>query len=335
MRLMLSALCAAVLAISLPAALFLSDAENLLFKSQTYKDALRTTGMYARLPALLADRIVTALGNDPNGLGFLTTKDWQTLIGVALPPEQLREVAGQTLDQVFDYMDGKSASVSIPLAGFKQNLGAHSAEALRQILATKPACTPDRLISLALQIASGRSNPGAELCNPPPEVLSAFLPLLGQSLQTGIATLPDRLTIFETADQPDLLPGIQRARLLMRLSLIVPLALLALLSLLAVRSFNGLLRWWGIPFALAGTLGLLAGLSSAPLTNLFLAVGLPHLPALLAQLVEAAPDVVLAVTHTVAQALVNQSLLLLLVGLVFCLIAFVTRRRAAQPLGNG
>ncbi len=335
MRIMLAALCAALFVVSLPAALLLSDAENLLFKSQTYKDALQATGMYARIPALASDRIVAALGGSSNELEILTAKDWQTLIGIALPPEQLRQIAGQTLDQVFDYLDGNSTSVSIPLAAFKQNLGAHSAEALRQVLATKPACTSDRLISLALQIASGRSDPGAGLCNPPPEVMSAFLPLLGQTLQAGIARLPERLTIFKTADQPDLLPGIQQARQRMRLSLILPLAVLALLSLVAVRSFNGLLRWWGIPFALAGALGLLVGLSSAPLTNLFLAAELPHMPALVAQLIETAPEVVLALAHTVAQALINQSLPVLLVGLVFCLAAFVTRRRAVRPLGSG
>jgi len=53
-----AAVCAIVFVITLVLALILVNAENRLFKAETYKHALETTGMYERLPALVSQQIV-------------------------------------------------------------------------------------------------------------------------------------------------------------------------------------------------------------------------------------------------------------------------------------
>jgi len=336
MRRFIGALCALLFIVSLPAALILVNSENLLFKSATYEQALQTTGLYARLPALLSRQISSGLVNasgqpgGPDYLKLLSAKDLEDLINVAIPPEQMQALAGQILDQGFDYLDGKTDSVSISLVAFKADFGANSAQAIRRILAGQPDCSPQALIGIAIQIASGQQSLGAALCNPPAQVLSALMPMLSQGLQTEIATLPDSLPLFTTADQPGLRPAVQRARLVMRLSLLVPLALLLLVTVLVVRSLRGWLRWWGLPLLSAGAIGLLAGLLVAPITGLILAAALPWMPAWLAGLVAALPDVPLAVTRQVAEALISQSLAILIVGLALSLAALVTRSRNSE-----
>ena len=336
MRPFIGALCALLFIVSLPAALILVNAENQLFKSSTYKTALQTTGLYARLPALVSQQISSGLATTPGQPGeagylkLLSAKDLENLINVVIPPEQMQALAGQTLDQAFDYLDGKTDSVSISLVAFKADFGQNSTQAIRRILAGQPDCTPQALIGIAMQIASGQQSLGAALCNPPAQVLSALMPILSQGLQAEISTLPDSLPLFKTADQPGLRPAVQRARLIMRWSLLVPLALLLLMTVLAVRSLRGWLRWWGLPLLAGGAIGLLAGLLYAPVTGLILAAALPGMPPWLAGLVAALPDVPLAVARQVADPLVSQSLAALVVGLALSLLALITRSRKSE-----
>ena len=332
MRKLFAAVCAVLFVVGMVISLVLVNAENLLFKSETYKQILQTTGVYGRLPSLVAGQIsagpaARAVSAD---LAYLTAGDWQILIQTLLPPQQLRPLTEQTLDQAFDYLDGKSASITIPLAIFKQGFASNGTQAIKQILLTKPDCTPQLLLSLALGVLSGQKGPDATLCNPPAQVLSTVLPVLSQSLQNGVATLPDSLTIFNAADHPDLLPAVQRARLLMRLSFLVPLVLLAALTLLAVRSLRDGLRWWGLPLMAAGAGGLLTGYFGAPAAGLLLATQIVGIFPFLAPFVQAMPDVLSALVHAVTDPLMFQFLVILVVGTGFYCASILLQRQAAQ-----
>jgi len=121
----------------------------------------------------------------------------------------------------------------------------------------------------------------------------------------------------------------------MRLSLLVPIAFVVFMTLWAVHSIHGLLRWWGPALILAGALGLLAGLANAPLIGLALAVGLPYLPPPAPELIESAPDVVLALGHAVAVPVMAQSVLVLLAGVILSLVALVLHsRQHRRQTGN-
>src|SRR5688572_11424119 len=118
----LAVVCATAFVVTLVLALILANAENKLFKSETYKQALQATDAYQRLPALVSRQIISALAGEqsseageevPGFLKYLTARDWEILIQTVLPPQEMRQFTEQTLDQVFDYLNGKSNSVVI------------------------------------------------------------------------------------------------------------------------------------------------------------------------------------------------------------------------------
>jgi hypothetical protein len=62
---LLAGLCAVLFVVSFLAALVLVNAESILFRAQTYKDALQAQNIYDRLPKLLAEQILINLTNNP------------------------------------------------------------------------------------------------------------------------------------------------------------------------------------------------------------------------------------------------------------------------------
>jgi hypothetical protein len=321
--------------------LILANTENKLFKSETYKQALQTSGLYERLPALASQQIISTLAAEASAesqdeeLGFLkylTIKDWEILILTVLPPQEMRQFTEHTLDQIFDYLDGRSDSVVISLAPFKQRLSQKSAEAAEQILATQPPCTAQQLIGIAAVLASGGDELDGKLCKPPTEMTPLVLPLMGLGVRAGITGIPDSVPLFTEARQPvDLRSRIELARLGMRSSPLVPLFFLLLLSLLAVRSRKSWLRWWGIPFTAAGALGLLVGLLNEPILRLLLIIQTANMPAYLAYSFEAALDVLLAVTREVANPLMLYSALILVAGIAMTALARYVGKEKPAP----
>ncbi len=64
------------------------------------------------------------------------------------------------------------------------------------------------------------------------------------------------------------LPFLRTIRLGARLSPLIPVALLWLVALFAVRSWRGLMRWWGIPLLLAGLIGAALAVAFLPVMKL-------------------------------------------------------------------
>lgn len=257
----------------------------------------------------------------PGYLKYLTVKDWETLITTLVTPQQMRQIAEQTLDGVFAYLDGKSDTVSVSLLPIKKDLARNSTEAVKQILAAQPDCTLEQLAIMTLQFINPSQGSQLVLCNPPKEVLTTVEPLIGGLFQAQIAALPDSVPVFTKEQGKDILPRIDLARLIMRLSPLAPLAFLLLMTLLAVRSRAGWLRWWGLALAGAGALGLLAGLLIEPVTRIILTTQTSQMPAYTAHFVEASLDVILVVVREVANPLMLESALALAAGLVMLVIA--------------
>jgi hypothetical protein len=106
--------------------------------------------------------------------------------------------------------------------------------------------------------------------------------------------------------------------MLMRLSPIVPLIFLFIMTILAVNSLKSWLKWWGIPFIIAGGLASLMSLSGAPATRAIFQKFLVNImPAFL-------PTVMLDYAGNLASAMV-QALLnpVLFQGLVLAVIGLV------------
>jgi hypothetical protein len=322
--------------ISLVAALVLVDAENRLFTSEPYKRALQSTNMVERLPGLLSQEIAAGVaGTDnqqiPGFLQLLTAKDWEVLIRSTLPPDLLQQASEQGLDSVFAYVDGKSGSAEISLLPIKQRLSQKSQDVARQILRAQPPCTLKDLMALVLPNAAGQTPEQVALCNPPPEVTDTFLPAIDPAVQAGIAAIPDTLPLLDRSQAPKLLPLVERARLAMRFSPLVPLVCLLLITLLGVRSSARWLRWWGILLAIGGCLGLLIGALYQPITLALLATQAPSWTSLPDALAKAAQELIVILAYEVALPLMVEAAVLIVVGIGMLALAAGGRSGQTEP----
>jgi len=328
LRYICALVCAVGLALSLVATMLLVTADNQLFKSGTYKQALLDTDMYARLPALISQELSAGLSGTPDqqapGYRYLQSvsiTDWEVLIRSVLPPELLQQVSEQTLDRVFDYLDGKSSVAVLSLTPIKQQLDQKSLDVARQILNVQPHCTLAQMADLLLQITSGNPPGNVAFCDPPAEISETFLPLLDPAVKAAIDTIPNGITLLDDSHHPEVLAQAQQIRQEMRLSPLVPLAFLLLMSLLAVRSRTGWLRWWGIPLTIAGGLGLLAGSLYVPILRQVLLQQGAGLTSLFGPASAAAQDLLLAVARSIASPLLIESALLVTAGIVLLVLS--------------
>lgn len=336
-------ICAALFMLTLVPALLLLHAEERLFKSETYKQALQSSDIYERLPSLLAPGIMTSLAQadapaaSPDQqtrdyLKNLTVQDWQALILILLPPQETREFSEHSLDQLFDYLDGKSDRVALWMVPLKQHWSQKSVQAAEQILDAQPPCTLEQLLDMGIALAGGGSGEsGLVLCKPPQEAMSTFLPVLDAGLQTQIAAIPDNLPLFDSAPPAELRARLGLLRLGARLGLLIPLSFLLLMTLLVVRSRATWLRWWGLTLVMAGVFGLLTVALVEPLARLLLWLELPHPPASLAPLIEAGLEVLLAVARQVTVPVTIETALAVLVGAIMLVTLRWLRPAAANP----
>lgn len=261
----------------------------------------------------------------PSFMQNLAAADWQTILTILLPPDDLQTMTESTLDQMFAYLNGETDTVTVPLDKLKERLaGPAGTDLIIQLINSQPPCT----MQLLVQMASGTSNGGMILCKPPEFVLPIMVSLLQELLNTAATKLPDQATIIKPPS-PGTLPSgtgpfgtdpittIRTVRLIMRLSPLLPLAFLLLVTLFAVRSPKSWMRWWGIPIFVSGTIALGLGISVLPALNtawtMFIVPRIP--PFFPADIAGIGLELVRSIVHTITEVIVLQAIILLAVGL--------------------
>jgi hypothetical protein len=269
----LAGICAVMFIVTGILALFMFNIERTAFSARTYKQAFEKQQIYQRMPSILASAVTARVVENPNSDPFLKTltqSDWERTIVLLVPPEELKVLADNTLDSVFDYVNGKSDSATLSLLPFKTRLtGPAGVEAVKQFLQVQPPCTADQLLQLGMGLLQG--NVG--LCNPPEQLMGLVTPLIEAQLRVMVVNLPDTVTLV-----PDALsntpndPRIQlnRARTLMKLTVLLPSLSLIGLILFTARNWIDWLKWIGVPFIITGGMSALIALLSAPTLNLVL-----------------------------------------------------------------
>jgi len=280
----------------------------------------------------LPSEVSTNVGGPPPFMANLKPKDWETIIVTLIPPEDLQSTTENVLDQIFAYFNGETDTVTIPLVKIKERLtGPTGTDAVVQLLHAQPPCTEDELAQLAAGMISGEM----VFCSPPDDALEAMTPMIEEQLSALAIQIPDEKVIlgsesFTAGEDPR--DVIQMARLILRLSPLLPGSMLMLVTLFGVRSLKGWLRWWGIPTFFAGSMALVAGIFTLPGFNWawdnYVAGRIP--PYFSPNLVEMGYDLARYIVHGVTEPITLAGLILSLIGLALWVVSYFVKTKSKQ-----
>lgn len=264
-------LCAVMLVVSGVAALLLFNIERQAFSGETFKQAFERQNLYARMPAILADALYTSIAQNEKTEPFLkvlSPVELEAGIADLLPPEDLKALSDDTLDSVFSYLNDQTDSVSVSLLPIKRRLaGPAGADLVNRIINAQPDCTLEQLLQMGMGFFSG----DIALCKPPQEMMGLIAPMIESQLQFVTTAIPDRVVLVSAENNDprgDPRIRLNGARLVMKLSPILPVLFLVALTALAVRSRTDWLKWWGYPFLAIGGISVIAALLGSPILGL-------------------------------------------------------------------
>ncbi len=262
--------------------LLLWNADHQVFNPQAFKRALLEQKVYERLPSLVAEQLTVSLSRQPAGKESslpvffynLKQQDWKIILSGLMTPQWLQAQAEGVIDQVFAYLDSvqPAPSIKVSLVELKIRFqGEPGMRAFFQMLHAQPACTQDQLAEIARAAILGNLE-NIPVCNPPEDLVSQFRPEIQQGLNQVAAMIPDEIDLGAQlqgataggAPANDPRPIIRQARLLIRLSPLIPAALLLLVTVFGVRSLRDWLLWWGLLLLLAGLAALALGILAGP-----------------------------------------------------------------------
>jgi len=281
----------------------------------------------AAAPTDTADNIEDQ-GGMPPFMRNLTASDWESIIRSVLPPEDLQAMTEGALDQVFDYLNGKTISAKISLVRLKDRLrGPAGIEAMTQLFLAQPVCTLEQVAQMI--VGEGEEEEEEMIfCNPGEEVLTLLTPLLQEQLAAAASGIPDEATIIKPASSSpastnngpfgnDPLSGLRTGRWVMRWSPLLPFGFLLLVTLFGVRSLKSWMRWWGIPFFFTGIITLGMGIATLPVFDwtwgTFLATRIP--PYLSINMAGLGRELVRAIVQGLTSQVVLLAHLLTIIGL--------------------
>jgi len=333
-------ICAVLFVLTGVLALLLFNVERKAFSSTTYKQAFKNQKLYERMPSVLATALTTNIAENPNAdpyLRDLSREDWEQTIALLLPPEELKALTDDALDSVFDYLNGKTDSASISLLPFKRHMvGDSGVEAVKSMLAAQPECTTEQLTQMGLNLITGG---GLILCNPPAELIDMLTPMIETQLQFMTIGFPDEVTLIkgtqsDTTNDPRI--QLNRVRVAMKLTPILPFVFLFGLAVFAVRNLVDWLKWWGVPFLITGGISALVAFFGSPVLSLV------SQRALQRQASGSMPPVLLSITQEAVGTVIRQilspvvveGLLLVLAGGVMIIIAIYLSNREKAAIST-
>ena len=329
----LGGICAVLVVLTGTASLFLFNVERRAFSSEPYKRAFESLGLYDRMPSILAASLFSspALMNATQNpiWALMTSQGLETGIVFIMPPTELKLMTDGALDSFFAYLNGQTNSASISLVPIKNRFsGPAGVEAVLGLLESQPACTAEQLFQIGLGALSGT---GLALCNPPPEAVDLFRPLIQSQLQYTASLLPNEIPFIvsdPSGTQPDPRIRLNQLRAVMRITPAVPILLILLMTVFVVRSLKTFLTWWGPPILAIGLISFLIALLGAPLIGFIIQFLIETQAAQIASAILLATlrETTTAVAREILTPNIIQGAVLAVLGFVMSLVGFVIPR---------
>ncbi|HKY55391.1 MAG TPA: hypothetical protein VJM08_13835 [Anaerolineales bacterium] len=277
----------------------------------------------------LDQSISTAQGNEIattgrlgiEGTAFLDGMDeeqWKAVVLHLLKPEDLQESAEATVNETIAFFKGERDSVKLPLIHVKARLSSIADEELTLLLLnSQPICTLEQQ-TLIMTPELGKVGSPPIFCSATGGTAQALLLDLQRRLNIVASEIPD-YAILVKPPSPSNPPSLQRfigddlqdtlhtLHTNSQYLPFLPFALLLLVTVFGVRSWRGLLRWWGIPVFIASLLTLVLGfILFFMFDQIWLNYVLTHLPPLL---MSGFGELIYGVAHSLANDLSQQIML--------------------------
>lgn len=334
--------------------ILLINTQNQAFNPGIYKQSLSESGIYERLPELIGEQIVYSVnrnpcmqnpstctegqsGSTPAYLSSVDASEWVGIISKLVDPDWFKTQLESAIDQVMTFLKtpGQPLSLDISLVELKVRLGGEDGyQAIVSLLNSLEPCTTGDLLHLPSAMLNGDDPSSLPLCRPSETVLKLGEDAIRTSLKGVADKLPDNTSTLFDATANSLGTGLvtaqrmlQMLRIAVMVSLSIPLVLLLVITLLVVRSFNGFLKWWGIPLVAVAALCFLSTLIIAPLVRTMLLVQLP-VQGLAPGLIEVVRSAIMAAVKSFNGTLILQAGILCLIGCLMILVSFLIRPKS-------
>jgi hypothetical protein len=234
-------------------ALVLFNFDQRAFTTETYQKAFASADFYNKLPTDMAQAMfysTTDTSQLPIVMRGMNQEAWEGYFRTMLPQETLKIMGDDMLNSVFAYLNQQTDSVQVSLVPLKASMVSDAGvQAVYSLLATQPDCTLEQMTQITLNLLN---NSEIQFCNPPAELAPMLTPLIQGQMQTATLAIPDQLTLISAPPQNDPREKLQTARMVMRLSPILPLVFFLFMTIFAVNSLKSWLNWWGIPLFITG-----------------------------------------------------------------------------------
>ncbi|HKJ38939.1 MAG TPA: hypothetical protein VJ972_09200, partial [Anaerolineales bacterium] len=216
----------------------------------------------------------------------------------------------------FQFLNGETDTITISLILIKQHIVSEGGtQAFLQVMLAQPECTAEQALQIALGFLS--TGEGLIFCRPPQEALGLVTPVIEASLQSMALNVPDEMTLTGS-DQAGLIEfrtRLEQVRAIMKLTPVIPLFLLLGIVIFAVRSLDGWLRWWGIPFVVTGMTSALFALIGAPVVRFFIQTvllqGNENMPAIFLNMMSSVAG---SLVRLILQPVAIQGIILAIIG---------------------
>jgi hypothetical protein len=324
---------------------------NPLFSELNQSGATMTTVQKEKIQSCLdsygpsltpSDGGSTQSGGPPLFFKSLSVTDWENIITAILPPETLKAITEDTLNQLFAFMNGQQDSVTISFVPLKQQLsGPAGVDAIVAIIRSQTGCTREQLSQMQSSLDAGVLD--WLVCKPTSALLGLIKPFIQSQIQDLASQIPDTRVILSPVSGASAPLGsplgsnpfntVKMARLVIHLSPDIPLFFLLLITLLVVRTPKSWLFWWGIPFLITGMLCIGSiFLLPAEFERLWLTVLVDRIPPYLSLgVVNLGHDLLRSMLQSLLAGMTLSGILVGSVGLVLIVSASLIKKRKVAP----